>query len=103
MRMMMMRAQAVGNERGAEVTVLVTELRDALVEADAAAEKADAEVVLPLSHAATSNDPVDLGHDLHLTIERVKSSLVMWFAGTMIAHGLAVVVATVTPIKLLPG
>ena len=36
-------------------------------------------------------------------IEAAKSDLIRWFAGVMIAQGLAIVGATVALVKLLPG
>ena len=59
---------------------------------------------------ATKHDLTVLKHDLAVLkseleakIEIAKSDLIRCFADVMIAQGLAVVVATVTLIKLLPG
>jgi hypothetical protein len=63
------------------------------VDAGATLEKANAAaaVVVASKHVATKVD-----------LEAMKNSLVMWFAGIVIAHWLAVVVATVALLKLLP-
>lgn len=78
------------------MTLIVAELRDALVEAGATPEKAEAaaRAVLERQEAfdrlATKADIADAKHDL-----------LKWFAAILVAQGLGIVTATVALVKLL--
>jgi uncharacterized membrane protein YqjE len=76
------------------MTVMVKELRDALIEAGASPEKADAAAAAvlerqeALDRLATKTDLAELKADIFRLL---------------MVHGLAIVVATVSLVKLLPG
>ena len=75
------------------MTVIVKELREALIDAGSRPDLADkaAEAVVPTGQAATRED-----------LANVKADLVKWFAGIMIAHAVTVVLGTVGLMRLLP-
>ena len=58
-------------------------------------------LILSLTETIVSTDMYSPGNRLEAAVEHAQKRLVMWFAGIMVVHALAVVALTVGLVKLL--